>query len=306
MRLHTTTVWRLLAEPERLPAIGRRSTLAVCAVLLGLVAWLDQGILQEVSFSVFYLFPVATAAWFGNRLAGVVFGLCGAVLWAYGDQISGRPYSHWAIPHWNTAVRLIYFVVVADLVGRLRALLARERLAGDTDLLTGVFNRAGWFEAAEIELARMRRELHPLAVAFIDLDDFKRVNDTEGHAVGDRVLRQVASVLRGSLRRSDVVGRLGGDEFVVLLPDASAAAAQALCIKLHAALAASMGAHGWPVGFSVGVAPFEQAPQTVQQLVSPADKAMYAAKRAGKRRVSMTAPAQHGGAEPDEPSAAEG
>ncbi len=123
----------------------------------------------------------------------------------------------------------------------------------------------------------------PSALGFLDLDDLKLINDTLGHAEGDRVLECVGAALTESTRCSDIVGRLGGDEFVVFLPETGLAAARETFAKLHHKLIQCTRA--WPVGFSIGVAVFDQAPDGIDPAFRQADALMYRAKRGGKNRI---------------------
>jgi diguanylate cyclase (GGDEF)-like protein len=278
---------RVFADSADIGAGTRRLVLGGCAAVLVAVAYIDYRVGFEISFSLFYLFPMAAATWYGARGAGIAFAFVGAALWAVSDQMSDHAYSHPAVPYWNAGVRLAYFLIVVELISRLEKLLARERRESETDALTGVFNRSGWFEAVEIELARARRNGYPVAVAYIDLDDFKRVNDSSGHAEGDRVLNRVALTLRHAVRRSDVLARLGGDEFAVFLANVEPDVAKRLCDKLHRRLSAEIDKRRWPVGVSIGVAAFREPPVSVQEIVTEADHAMYRAKRDGKNKVHL-------------------
>lgn len=266
---------------------GKRSAIiATCAVVMLTTAYVDYSIWNEVSLSLFYAFPIAGATWYGSRAWGASFAFVGAALWGASDHLSGHRYTHDAILYWNTGVRLAYFLIISHLLARLQTLLSRERNESETDPLTGILNRAGWYEAAAIEIRRSRRERRPLAVAYIDLDDFKAVNDLRGHEEGDRVLRVVADTLRGSLRHGDAVARLGGDEFVVLLADCAPASAYSVVAKLHGALTEAVASDSPRVGFSIGVATFRRAPSSVEEIVRCADHAMYEVKHSGKGAVS--------------------
>lgn len=157
------------------------------------------------------------------------------------------------------------------------------------DQLTGLLNRAAFDDALERAVADSERH-GPPALLLIDLDDFKGVNDSLGHLAGDDVLVQVAELLCGEVRRSDVVARLGGDEFGIVLPRTSARDARRRAERLVAAAEQAPGLHpqGAParVGFSVGVG-WLAAPQDGDALFATADDAMYEAKRAGGRRVAV-------------------
>jgi diguanylate cyclase (GGDEF)-like protein len=157
------------------------------------------------------------------------------------------------------------------------------------DPLTGLANRALFREIAARQIAVCRRESGSLAVLFIDLDDFKHVNDERGHAAGDDLLRAVGLRLKAAIRDSDLAARLGGDEFAVLLLAADAAAAAAVADKVVAALAEPYRLDGRPaqVTGSVGVAVYPASGQTAEELLMRADEAMYRAKLSGKRAYAL-------------------
>jgi diguanylate cyclase (GGDEF)-like protein/PAS domain S-box-containing protein len=164
------------------------------------------------------------------------------------------------------------------------------------DALTGLANRALFADRLEHALARTDRQAAPVAVLFVDLDDFKAVNDGAGHSSGDQLLVAVAERLRRVLRPSDTVARLGGDEFAVLLEDAAdAARTQAAADRLLAALSEPFdgigGADGQVrIGASVGIAMGAAGQHDAAELLRHADVAMYAAKEAGKSRSAVFAP----------------
>ncbi len=150
------------------------------------------------------------------------------------------------------------------------------------DDLTGLHNRRGLLTAAQQRLRAAERHGTQGVVLFIDLDDLKEINDRFGHPVGDAALVDVAGILRGAFRETDVLGRLGGDEFVVVAPDASARAAELLVRRLRESLAAfnRSGARAFPLSFSVGMAHYDGgAPLPLDELIARADALMYAEKR---------------------------
>ncbi|HUE28963.1 MAG TPA: GGDEF domain-containing protein [Solirubrobacteraceae bacterium] len=161
---------------------------------------------------------------------------------------------------------------------RLRATeVAAVTAAALTDSLTGVLNRRGFSDAAERELSRARRYEHPMALAFVDVRGLKAVNDTEGHLAGDRLLKQVALMLRESARTHDVVGRIGGDELAVLLVEGSAEGASAMSDRVRAEIPAHRAALGlktnWDV--TIGAAAFPADGDSVEQLLEVADRRLY-------------------------------
>jgi diguanylate cyclase (GGDEF)-like protein len=134
-------------------------------------------------------------------------------------------------------------------------------------------------------MERHRRHRRPLTLAYVDLDDFKQVNDRLGHAAGDAALRLAADTMRQHLRGTDALGRLGGDEFAVLLPEADAAGAQMVIARLRDRLRERMRKEGLPITFSFGVLTCLKPPPSVDGLVQLADEQMYVAKNSGKNAI---------------------
>lgn len=157
------------------------------------------------------------------------------------------------------------------------------------DSLTGLYNHTTTKERLEVELMRARRDRRPLALALLDLDHFKQVNDTYGHPTGDWVLKSLARLLQQRLRRNDIIGRYGGEEFAVVLPDNDATAAAKVLDEIRAGLLhirQRSGEHEFTVTFSAGVAGFPEYLEAIQ-LTTAADQALYAAKHAGRNRVVL-------------------
>jgi diguanylate cyclase (GGDEF)-like protein len=152
--------------------------------------------------------------------------------------------------------------------------------------LTGVANQRFFYELAEQEINRSARYLHPFTVAYIDLDNFKIINDRFGHFTGDLVLRAVADRMKGCLRKTDGVGRLGGDEFAVLFSETGPEAARAAVSKLRVQLLAEMHQGNWPVTFSIGVTTFITAPPSVDEMIRLTDELMYTVKKEHKNAVA--------------------
>lgn len=172
--------------------------------------------------------------------------------------------------------------------------LSQERLKVDglTDPLTGIANRRFYERRLGEELERWRRSRQPLAVLLIDVDHFKRVNDTHGHQVGDRVLRRVAQVIGAQLRAADVLSRYGGEEFALLLPQTGEAQAAGIAERIRQQVERDPEAlqnGGQRVTISIGVASVdrgrEQDTSSAEVLLGTADRALYNAKRAGRNRV---------------------
>ena len=188
----------------------------------------------------------------------------------------------------NRVVLLIAATILAyEVVRRAEAL----RRAAIKDVLTDLPNRSYAESRTLAEFSRARRYSQPLSVVAIDVDRFKSVNDTYGHAVGDRVLRSIATVLRDNLRVSDVVARFGGEEFLILLPQTDLANAvekvEELLVKVQEGAQPAPGAE--PVTISAGVASYPQDAAELSELMLEADKRLLRAKDAGRNCVVANA-----------------
>lgn len=170
----------------------------------------------------------------------------------------------------------------------------RLRLVGLTDPLTGIYNRRYFEKRCCEEVARARRHSVPLACMFLDIDKFKRINDSLGHLAGDEVLRVVAGLIKAQLRNNDVIARYGGEEFVVLLPQTTLQQACEIAERVRMAIAAgklqALPEHSLAVTVSIGVAVTpENLPADDRNiscnLLQVADQALYQAKESGRNRV---------------------
>jgi diguanylate cyclase (GGDEF)-like protein len=160
------------------------------------------------------------------------------------------------------------------------------------DSLTGLYNHTTTKGQLEIELARAQRHQSALALAIIDIDHFKSVNDTYGHPTGDRVLKSLSRLLRERLRKTDIIGRYGGEEFAVVLVGTDGATAVGVLDEIREGLARirqQAGGEEFTVTFSCGIACFSHYPDG-PRLTDAADRALYAAKRGGRNRVMLARP----------------
>lgn len=239
----------------------------------------------EISFSILYLIPVFLVSWCAGRREGLMISMTSAVAWFLADLKAGRDYSHPIIYYWNMGVMFGFFFVVSLILSGLRRALEHEKKMARLDSLTGVPNARYFIELIGNEIERSRRYKHPLTLAYIDCDLFKDVNDHFGHQTGDHLLRVMAQTLLRNIRGSDLIGRLGGDEFGILMPEIGETLVPQTLDRLHDRLKEAMTRGGWAVTFSMGVAIFLRAPDSVENLIKRADNLMYVAKNSGKDRI---------------------
>ena len=202
--------------------------------------------------------------------------------WQHGQEVAGDGAS-------NSGGGVIG--VATDVTERKRAEEAVRHMAYH-DSLTGLPNRE-LFENKLVEsLAIAKERRSTLAIVFLDLDGFKHVNDTIGHAEGDRLLQEVAQQLTALIREGDTVARIGGDEFLVLLPEVTGAGeAEAVCDRILKGIRRdwAVGSHRFRISGSLGVAVFPADGADADALIREADRAMYRAKDGGRDRYSLVA-----------------
>jgi len=204
-------------------------------------------------------------------------------------------------PHGFTVGDLDLFQAVANQVAAAlenAQLYQRTKELSTRDDLTGLFNRRHFFENMEKEVQRARRYQRVFSVIILDLDDFKKYNDTHGHLKGDEALREVARLLLANTRRADIVARYGGEEFVVLLPEINAQGAGVVAEKIRAAVEQYpfAGRHTQPGGrmtVTLGLGTYPTDADDGLELVDVADRALYSGKQQGGNRVCVS-PGQHG------------
>ncbi len=154
-----------------------------------------------------------------------------------------------------------------------------------TDALTGILNRRAFDELAQVEIERAKRYRNPISIAYIDLDNFKSVNDEMGHNTGDGLLISITKIVQNNIREIDHFARLGGDEFILLLSNTEAKPAHEVLVKLQKMMLGEMERNNWPVTFSIGLATFNSPPSNVEEMIKKSDEAMYSAKQGGKNRI---------------------
>ena len=262
------------------------TSIIIIAMLLALLVGVtDYYTGREISFSIFYLLPILLVTWYARKSIGIYFSLLSSLEWLIADQLTNLNYSHFTVPFWNMLVRLSFFLIIVLIVSRLKVALEREKRISRTDPLTGVSNSRFFYEFASVEVDRANRYNHFLTIVYIDLDNFKYLNDNFGHVTGDRLLKMVAESLFQNKRKMDLIARLGGDEFVLLLPEITNDDALKVVNRMKNLLLQVMEKNKWPVTFSIGLVTYQQPPSSIDIMVREADDLMYAAKQNGKNQM---------------------
>ena len=268
-----------------------------------------SAIVSSASFAVLYLAAAHTAMSLRDPRKSVgravfvgAFGLIGLVMLgrialSLSGLTSGAP------PGFTSMPRALMFVIssTGPVAGSLAFFVMCGERLGDqlrhlslTDPLTGISNRRAFFEALERALSSGRRRMEPVALMVVDVDYFKRINDTAGHAGGDQALIAVAQTLVSASRSEDTVGRIGGEEFGVVVPGADRATAAAVAERFREVVAGTpilLDDRSFVVTVSIGVAVTLDETQQAASLLAAADEVLYEAKRQGRNRVVTAAPA---------------
>jgi len=270
---------KTLGEPGRI-SVRMARAVGFLGVVFSFALDLLTGI--QIRVDTLYFLPLAIISLHVPRAAeAIILAVLIAALKVCAVLLQGSLYTSKVY----AAIELLNTVVTAALTIALsRQIRACYRSALDlatTDVLTGISNRRAFEASLYIEISRQRRYGGSFSLAVIDLDGFKAVNDSQGHVVGDKVLRQIADILTELTRRSDVICRLGGDEFAILMLNARRAESARVCGLLVDAVAASM-RDGIQVTASIGCVTFDAPPADAADAIHLADQAMYVAKRNGK------------------------
>jgi diguanylate cyclase (GGDEF)-like protein len=254
----------------------------VFVIILGIIDFTSG---YEISVSLFYLFPILMVAWYTDGQMGLLLAFASTIAWFVADFFAGLNYSNPSIFVWNAVLHMGFYLVVSNLVSSLKKTYKVNQELARVDYVTGAISIRYLYELAKLEISRFQRYRHPFTFVYIDLDNFKVVNDRLGHSTGDRVLRAVTDGIHRQVRPTDILARLGGDEFALLMPETDETAAKAVIARIHSGLVADMLRNGWMVTFSLGVVTYLAAPSSVDEMVKMADLAMYKVKSASKNGV---------------------
>lgn len=272
-------------------AYSVKSPHPVAVTALGLVSIAGLAVLDflsgpHVGVAVFYALAIMGVTFHAGWVAGAITAILSS-----GAGLSARLLYHSddvtaVAALWNLGNELAVFAALVLVTHYGRSLLDRLAAQSRVDSLTGALNTRGVLEAFERERARAVRTASPLSIAFIDLDNMKRVNDEIGHAGGDEMLRTLASSVLDAIRETDVFGRVGGDEFALILPDTGEQRALTAIQRLRGIVNGRTGDRIPYISVSVGVVTYRRDPPEASDALRAADSLMYVAKRAGGNRVA--------------------
>jgi diguanylate cyclase (GGDEF)-like protein len=258
---------------------------------LSFVSILVLGFLQflfgeTVTIAPLYLFPILFSSWYGSRTTGMLSAFLSTLVFVVVETAFNRISPAFCELLLFSVPYLAAYLLLAILIINFRDVHRIEAHAADTDNLTGIHNARSFYAELANELLRSKRYDHVFSLAYLDVDNFKSINDTLGHSAGDRLLKEVAECLVSSLRSTDVVARLGGDEYACLLPETNLEEAKSAFSKATALLNKRMEKNRWDVSFSIGVMTFENLPEDIKEAINLADKLMYAVKNDNKDNVA--------------------
>jgi diguanylate cyclase (GGDEF)-like protein len=273
-----------VSVPGRVPAWGLTLIGPFGTVLIALSSILTRTTTDgsELLYMWTVLFSAYFLAW---RFALINIALIAVVYPSIAISLMGRLGITPSVYLVGTSV--VTLLIVGNLRRQISRVITQTALEARTDKLTDLPNRRSWEEGLAREVARQGRRRTPLCILVIDLDHFKALNDTYGHAAGDVALAGVAGVLRGQARQSDVLARVGGEEFALLLPDCAPIDARMRAQEIRLAIERASANWQTPVTVSIGVAALPAHARNAEELMEAGDVALYEAKRAGRNTVRM-------------------
>jgi len=237
----------------------------------------------KTAVSLLYMVTIALAVFFSWGYVAILIAFLSGV----SDTIFDYAWHHTFrdINTLNSVTQATFFLTFAFVLLALKKSQARLKLLSRTDPITELVNSRYFFEIGNAEIQRSLRYKHPFTVVYIDVDNFKTVNDTFGHSAGDALLREIVKRVKSTIRNTDTMARLGGDEFAILLPETSGAGIKVAVGRIQNSLLGMKMSNGMPVTFSIGVITNNCRPCSFDGIIKAADSLMYEAKRSGKNTV---------------------
>jgi len=271
-------------------SIGKMSKIGMhifVTLIIVIIFFTDYLTGKELAFSIFYLLPITIAVIFGGKKSGYIYSVVSAATWITADILTNGRYSSIYIPLWNTIVRLSYFVFHTTILSSLLETNKTMHEMSQRDPLTNTANWRYFEEYANRQIKVAVRERKNISLVYMDVDNFKEINDKLGHSIGDEVLMQAANGMSKSIRPKDIVARLGGDEFAILLYDASKEETEMIINRMKENVDQEMKSRGWTITLSIGSVVFSILPSTIGPMIKRVDEVMYEVKKNGKDNVKI-------------------
>lgn len=257
----------------------------ITIALLGCIGLIHYLLRPAFTLSLTYLIPVGFASWYIGTRYGLFLSVLSVSVWIFIEIASNHPSSPVGTYSLYAVARLSFCVGVTLLLGRFKTALSAERTLSRVDYLTGAVNWRSFYESASMEIERCNRYGCSFTIIYIDIDNFKDLNDRFGHTTGDKVLKTIANTVKMNIREVDILARLGGDEFAILFPETSTKATSTVIKKIKDALEGHKYLKKFSITFSIGVLICDACPPSVDKTITLADSLMYSAKKRGKNRI---------------------
>lgn len=254
-------------------------------IIIVLISYIQIKIGHIIDVSLFFLIPLIIITW--SRPLGFSVFLTVSILaaWLYAEKILNKP--GLGSIFINSGIRLTIMAFLIFIIEMFKNLTEELLLKSKHDGLTGLLNIRTFMEEVEEELDRMRRMGSHFSLAYIDIDNFKSVNDTLGHIEGNRLLKILASLLVEHTRSIDKVARFGGDEFVILLTNTTSDQADVFARHILKLLNGISQENHWPISFSIGIAVVKHPRISIDDVIRFSDKLMYDVKKSGKNGIKI-------------------
>jgi diguanylate cyclase (GGDEF)-like protein len=240
---------------------------------------------EDITFTLLYLVPIVIVVWYSSFFAGLFLSIFSIVEWGIvKTHQQGIRYDN-VIFLLNLSAKFMIFLFIIILLRKLKTAYEKEKKISRIDMLTGALNRKGIFEIIEAEIQSSKNNNFPITLAYIDIDNFKMINDRLGHHVGDKLLKLITDIVTFHIRGSDYFARIGGDEFIILFPNTGKDASHTLIDKIRHLFSEAAEKEGWRVSLSIGIGVFKGKAIDREKMLMKTDSLMYKVKKGQKNGV---------------------
>lgn len=265
--------------------MSEKTRFLIAVTICLFIGIIDSFLDASISTSLFYFVPVWLVSYQASRTPGLIVSTLAASIWLGSEILTGQSSISMYVVVWNYVTRVLIFSGFCLLIHSHWVQKNYFQNLANVDELTGSLNRRGFLSKLSTEISRSGRFNRPFSIAFIDIDNFKSVNDTLGHKEGDRLLKRIVEEIKNNIRTLDSVGRLGGDEFAILFIETDEKEIKVAFDKCLTELNATIRNEKWCISFSVGIVTYYNSKKTIEDVLSKADEMMYQVKRSGKNSV---------------------